>query len=414
MTGRPNSSWSSACAARSVRKPVPARTRFADDEQVALALVGLAGGVRDVAAVGEPLLVRGTLGLALGVAELGGVHDAVQDGRAVGGVDHVRQAGDRVDRLDGVAEVQVHVAQRAPLADGQVGVGVPGLVHPRVDLVGHRVVDGLAHQVAAIGTSGGGGGHEGSSWRVVADKATSRYGPDRASQVARWGAIRCVSYALSRRSVARASRRAFISAYRTIAAEERLEQRLGESAGERAGQVDVLAPEHPAGRRSGGHDDDARVPLEHVPDLGERRDPRLRADRRVVAVDGHHVGQAGEAAARERARDRGDRRARAPAGPSSDTRVSGIQRSWLRRSATSAHAVVASTGKDRTTASIGMLVTRPSSARVACLSMESRRWGVQVGRSGSSGWGAGSSARTGGRCPTRRRWRCWVPPSTRA
>ena len=141
--------------------------QVADDEQVALALVGLAGGVRDVAAVGEPLLVRGALGLALGVAELRGVDDAVQDGRAVGGVDHVRQAGDRVDRLDGVAEVEVHVAQRAPLADGQVGVGVLGLVHPRVDLVGHRVVDGLAHQVAAIGTSGGGRGHEGSSWRVV-------------------------------------------------------------------------------------------------------------------------------------------------------------------------------------------------------------------------------------------------------
>src|SRR6478609_8997273 len=70
--------------------------------------------------------------------------------------------------------------------------------------------------------------------------------------------------------------------------------------------------------------------------------------------------------------------------PSTSTRVSGIHRSWWRRLATRSQAAVADTGKDRTTASIGKLVTWPSSARVTSLSMETSMESRLLGRTGRS------------------------------
>src|SRR3546814_18026403 len=59
---------------------------------------------------------------------------------AVGGVDHVGEALERVDQLDLMAELQVQIVQHLPLRDGLRGVGGLRRLHPRVDLVADREV----------------------------------------------------------------------------------------------------------------------------------------------------------------------------------------------------------------------------------------------------------------------------------
>ena len=71
------------------------------------------------------------LGRALRVAEPGAEHGAVDDGGAVGRVDHVGQARHRGEQVDAVAEVEVGAAQRVPLARGRGrrSTAVPGSIH---------------------------------------------------------------------------------------------------------------------------------------------------------------------------------------------------------------------------------------------------------------------------------------------
>ncbi len=91
-------------------------------------------------------------------AEFRAVGDAVDDESAVGRVDHVRQALDRVDQVHIVSERDVRVVQRLPLGDGLRRVGGVGGLHPRVDRVADREVLGTAHQVRAVLLNAGGRG----------------------------------------------------------------------------------------------------------------------------------------------------------------------------------------------------------------------------------------------------------------
>ena len=106
---------------------MPARTSVADDEEVALALVDVhrLGDVLEPG-VREPLQVGGALGPPLGVGEPRAEGAALDDEAAVGGEDHVRQAGLGVDELHLVAEVEVGLAERSHWRDGQVAVDAPG------------------------------------------------------------------------------------------------------------------------------------------------------------------------------------------------------------------------------------------------------------------------------------------------
>ena len=96
-------------------------------------------------------MYAGPSGCALRVRELRAVGDAVDDEAAVGGVDHVGQAVDRVDELHVVAEADVGVVQHLPLREGERRVGGLGGVHPRVDPVDDGEVLGAAHEHAASG-----------------------------------------------------------------------------------------------------------------------------------------------------------------------------------------------------------------------------------------------------------------------
>ena len=78
------------------------------------------GGV--IAVAGHPLGVGGGLACALRVGEPGDDGLAVHQQAAVGGVHHVRQAGDGLDQLDGVAEFLVGLAQGLPLVQRDMGV----------------------------------------------------------------------------------------------------------------------------------------------------------------------------------------------------------------------------------------------------------------------------------------------------
>ncbi|GAB3859001.1 hypothetical protein GCM10029963_59600 [Micromonospora andamanensis] len=120
-------------------------------QDIALTLVDVLRVVHLEAGGLEPGAVRGGLVGALRVPELHGHRPAVDHGAAVGGEDHVGQAGYRRDLLDGVTQVQVDLAQPLPLPDGEVDIDRGGRVHPGVD----RVVDGEvrrpAHQEALAG-----------------------------------------------------------------------------------------------------------------------------------------------------------------------------------------------------------------------------------------------------------------------
>ncbi len=86
--------------------------------------------------------------MALGVLELGDDRGAVDDQSGVGGIDHVRQARDRRDAVDGVAEPNVGVAQvffplgqRQPRVHGCAGVHPGGLIaYSTVKYVGGGVM----------------------------------------------------------------------------------------------------------------------------------------------------------------------------------------------------------------------------------------------------------------------------------
>ena len=76
----------------------------ADEEDVALALVDLGRRVRRVPVLLEPAEVGRSLTASLLVVEARRVDHTVEHRRTVRREDHVREVGDRVDQLDGVAE----------------------------------------------------------------------------------------------------------------------------------------------------------------------------------------------------------------------------------------------------------------------------------------------------------------------
>nr|BFF23005.1 hypothetical protein GCM10025732_09700 [Glycomyces mayteni] len=125
--------------------------------EVAFAFVDVLGFGEGPAGGAVPLLVGVGLGAAFGVAEAGAVGDAVDDEGAVGGVDHVGEAGLGFEAEDLVAESGVDVGELFPLGAGEGGVDGGGGVHPGVDGVLDRVVGGAAHEVrAAAGRPGRG------------------------------------------------------------------------------------------------------------------------------------------------------------------------------------------------------------------------------------------------------------------
>lgn len=126
----------------------------ARQEIVALSLVDEGGRTQlRKAVVAQPVVVGGAFGDAFGVAEPGHEGPSVDDRGAVGREDHVGKGGDGVDRVDGVPEAQVDLAQPLPLGDGQRSVDGLRRVHPRVDGVDHVEVGGPAHEVVP-GTCG--------------------------------------------------------------------------------------------------------------------------------------------------------------------------------------------------------------------------------------------------------------------
>nr|BFE68138.1 hypothetical protein GCM10020092_014390 [Actinoplanes digitatis] len=122
---------------------MPASSTSLGEQDVSLALVGVLRLEHLEAAAGEPGGVRRGLVGPLGVAELHGEHLAVDDGGAVRGEDHVGQARQRIDQLDGVAQVEEGLAQVLPLADGQGVVVGRRRIHPRIDPVRDGEVRGL-------------------------------------------------------------------------------------------------------------------------------------------------------------------------------------------------------------------------------------------------------------------------------
>ena len=96
-----------------------------------------------------PRRVYSGFSLAFRVCESGRQCAAIHHCCAVRSEDHVGQAGQGVDQLDGVAEAEICLPERFPLRDGErVVVGRRG-IHPRVDPVRDREVGGAAHEVSA-------------------------------------------------------------------------------------------------------------------------------------------------------------------------------------------------------------------------------------------------------------------------
>ena len=138
----------------------------ADDEQIALALVDVARLDGTEAVPAHPLRVCGGLACALRVGEPCDDGLAVHQQATVGGVDHVRQAGDGLDQFDGVAQFLVGLAQALPLIHRHMRVDGRRGVHPRVDGVldgeerrrRHRVVTDRADaRIVATSDTGAAG-----------------------------------------------------------------------------------------------------------------------------------------------------------------------------------------------------------------------------------------------------------------
>ncbi len=85
-------------------KSMARQDRRADDQQIALTLVGVVGVGGLEAVDAHPLGVGGGLAGALWVGEAGDDGLAVDDEATVRGVDHVGQTRDGLDELDSVAE----------------------------------------------------------------------------------------------------------------------------------------------------------------------------------------------------------------------------------------------------------------------------------------------------------------------
>ncbi len=150
MTGLPKNFWASAWASRAGAEALSGEDEAVGEEEVALPLVHLLGVVhRGVAGGPEPVQVRRTFGRSLGVAEPRAEYLAVDDGGAVGRVDHVGQAGNGLDEIHAVAQPLVESAQPFPLDNRERGVDRLGGFHPRVDRVADREVGRSAHQVVA-------------------------------------------------------------------------------------------------------------------------------------------------------------------------------------------------------------------------------------------------------------------------
>ncbi len=146
-----------------------------DNKQIALALVDVAGADGGVSALIHPVGVGDGLAVTLGMPESRDDGGAVDDQTRVGGVDHVRQAGDRVDEIYRVPQPAVGVAQGFPLVDGAVDVDRVGGVHPGVDGVLDGEVRRPGHDVVAeaLGARRHGGGgdiggyrHESTIWAL--------------------------------------------------------------------------------------------------------------------------------------------------------------------------------------------------------------------------------------------------------
>ena len=125
-----------------VRPRIGAKTGSSQDhfthrQQVALTLVDVPSLHRSVSLRLHPVRIGGGLLLALRVFESCHHRRAVEYQPAVGGVDHVGQAGNGCDEVDDVSQSAVGVAKVCPLRDRDGGVDRGVGVHPRVD----RVVD---------------------------------------------------------------------------------------------------------------------------------------------------------------------------------------------------------------------------------------------------------------------------------
>jgi len=120
--------------------------RLADEEEVTLAFVDLAGR-RDLEACGaQPVAVGGSLRLSFRVREARAVGEVADDEAAVGGVDHVGESGERLDELHVEAECDVEAVQLLPLPHREGRVRRQAGVHPRIDPIHHVEVLRRAHQ----------------------------------------------------------------------------------------------------------------------------------------------------------------------------------------------------------------------------------------------------------------------------
>src|SRR5882757_8638387 len=93
----------------------PTPEDLADRQQISLALVNMPSLNRAVSVRPQPLRIGDRLMLTLRVFETRHHGRAVEYQPAVGGVDHVGQAGYRLDQLDDMPQLSVNVVQVLPL-----------------------------------------------------------------------------------------------------------------------------------------------------------------------------------------------------------------------------------------------------------------------------------------------------------
>ncbi len=127
-------------------EPGAAEDDVAGEHEVALTFVAVLRASHAEPAGAEPALVRPLLADPLGMPETGEQRDTVDDERAVGREDHVRQAPLGCDRLDEVPGMLVGGAELLPLRHGTIRVRRQLGVHPGIDRVDHGEVCGRAHE----------------------------------------------------------------------------------------------------------------------------------------------------------------------------------------------------------------------------------------------------------------------------
>ena len=136
----------------------PEQAAFAVEEGVAFALErDVAGEIGDLEpGVAEPFFEMFALVLALAVEEAADDGFLFEDDAAIGGEDHVREAGSGLDEID-VDEFGEAVVEGLPLGDGvraRYAVNIAG--HPRVDDVFNPVVLRRTHENPPFSTHPGG------------------------------------------------------------------------------------------------------------------------------------------------------------------------------------------------------------------------------------------------------------------